>query len=144
MSEDHREYTEDENREITLRLVAITTRVHDGHYSTRNVDVELLVELHQTLFGGIRFHAGKCRAQASGSEYLQFGPNRSVHRDNVSRELSRVFNEALRSIRSCEEQSRPVLAEFPKQEYNAVLNQFLRKQELDPVVDLLLPCCGMG
>lgn len=35
----------------------------------------------------------------------------------------------------------PVLAEFPKQEYNAVLNEFFRTGELGPVVDLLLPCC---
>jgi hypothetical protein len=125
------------------------------------------------------------------SETLQFGPNRSTHRDHVRRELAPVFSQAVRSVRSCEEQpddenyergafyiavwvhtrivqihpfedgngrtSRlllniilvrlglpPVLAEFPKQEYNVVLNEFFRTGELGPVVDLLLPCCAVA
>jgi fido (protein-threonine AMPylation protein) len=139
-------------------------------------------------FRAFVFHAGQCRAQAFGAEYLQFGPNRSSHRNDVSQELSRVFSEASRSIRSCEEQADdsnyeraafyvavwlharvvqihpfedgngrtsrlllnvvlirlglpPLLAEFPKQEYNAVLNEFFRTGRLDAVVDLLLPYC---
>lgn len=68
MGDDHREYTEDENRELTIRLVAITTSVHSGDFSSRDVDVALLVALHKSLFDGIRSHAGQCRALASGSE----------------------------------------------------------------------------
>lgn len=188
MSDDHREYTEDENRELTVRLVAVTTEIHSGVFSTRDVDVALLVDLHGALFDGIRAHAGKCRGRVFGAEHLQFGPNRSSHRDDVSRELSLVFGEASRCIRSCEEQPddsnyergafyiavwlharlvqihpfedgngrtsrlllnlvlvrlglRPLLAEFPKQEYNAALNDFFRTGNLEPVLDLLLPCC---
>jgi Fic family protein len=35
----------------------------------------------------------------------------------------------------------PVVPEFPKQEYSEALNQFFRSQELQPLLDLLLPCC---
>lgn len=35
----------------------------------------------------------------------------------------------------------PVVPEFPKQEYYETLNHFFRSQELQPLVDLLLPCC---
>lgn len=34
-----------------------------------------------------------------------------------------------------------VVPEFPKQEYNEALNQFFRTSDLDPLIDLLLPCC---
>ena len=35
----------------------------------------------------------------------------------------------------------PVVPEVPKQEYNEALNNFFRTKELEPLVDLLLPCC---
>ncbi len=34
-----------------------------------------------------------------------------------------------------------VVPEFPKQEYNEALNLFFRTSNLDPLIDLLLPCC---
>lgn len=190
MGADHRDYSDEEKRDLTIRLVAIATDVHAGVFSARDVSVSLLVELHNELFDGIRSHAGKCRSQGFGAEYLEFGPNRSSHRNVVARELSEVFEEARRSIRSCEEHpdddnyergafhvavwlharvvqihpfedgngrtSRlllntvlvrlglpPLLAEFPKQEYNAVLNEFFRSGKLEPVLDLLLPFCAI-
>jgi Fic family protein len=47
--------------------------------------------LHNALFRGVRDHAGRIRGPGFGSEYLTFGPNRSVRRDDVERRLNALF-----------------------------------------------------
>jgi fido (protein-threonine AMPylation protein) len=58
-----------------------------------------LQELHAALFRGVKDFAGRIRDRGSGSERLVFGPHRSVHRDDVRRELTAVFERAQRGLR---------------------------------------------
>ena len=189
MGADHRTYSDAEKQALTERLVAIDTDVHEGAFSARELNLELLCDLHRRLFEAIRFHAGLCRGPSGTTEYLEFGPNRSSHRSKVATELAAVFDEATRSVRSCEEHPHdanyergafyvavwlhakvvqihpfedgngrtsrmllnivlvrlglpPVLVEVPKQEYMMALNHFFRSADLQPALDLLLPCCA--
>jgi fido (protein-threonine AMPylation protein) len=66
----------------------------------RSAFPELLFEFHQALFSGVRSHAGRCRRQDFGSEYLVFGPNRSLHRSKVLVRLDEIFLEVRTSITS--------------------------------------------
>lgn len=190
MGEDHRTYSDEEKQALTERLVAIDTDVHEGAYSIRDLNVDLLCSLHRRLFDSIRFHAGLCRGPSGTTEYLEFGPNRSSHRSKVAQELTATLDEAARSVRSCEEHPQdatyeraafyvavwlhakviqihpfedgngrtsrillnvvlvrlglpPVLVEVPKQEYIMALNHFFRSADLQPAIDLLLPCCAL-
>lgn len=59
--------------------------------------------MHETLFEGVRDHGGRIRRQGVGSEFLIFGPNRSVHRDRVESELSIVFSKLRTSLRSLDD-----------------------------------------
>jgi fido (protein-threonine AMPylation protein) len=97
--EDHvRKYTLAEEQQLALQLRTITEACHAG--SLWPISVDLLREVHRQLFAGVRDHAGRLRARAFADEYLTFGPNRSVHRDLVLRELEQVFNTLDRSIQS--------------------------------------------
>lgn len=188
MGDSERTFSEDEQQALTERLVRLLTAVHEGVYSDRYLDEALLREIHREVFEGIRSHAGRCRSDGNGSEYLQFGPNRSAHRSEVAARLAIVFREARSLVVSCEENPSapnyeraaffiavrfhaqviqihpfedgngrtcrallnivlvrlglpPVVVEVPKQEYCLTLNHFFKTSELDPLVDLLLPCC---
>jgi fido (protein-threonine AMPylation protein) len=189
LGDDHRNYSDAEKRALTERLVGIVTDIHEGALSHRELNLELLCELHRRLFEDIRFHAGQCRGPGGSSEYLEFGPNRSSHRSAVRPELEDILRRAQDSVHSCEENQEdpgyeraafhiavwahsrvvqvhpfedgngrtsrlllnlilvrlglaPVVLEVPKQEYILALNHFFRTSELEPVVDLLLPCCA--
>lgn len=97
---DHRDYSVDEERQLTLNLRAISREIHRGDWSSAPLNVACLCNLHRRLFGGVRGHAGKHRDRGWGSERLTFGPNRSSHRDDVEQELDRAFDSARRSIAS--------------------------------------------
>lgn len=56
------------------------------------MDVRLIEELHRSLFEGVRDHAGRVRRRGYGSERLTFGPQRSVHRDEVEGEPAAVLH----------------------------------------------------
>lgn len=86
-----RTYSLEEQSTLTLQLEAITRRVHAGEFRDRRLDLNLLRELHEWLFRGVRDHAGRMRSRGFGQEYLTFGPNRSVRRDHVERELVAIF-----------------------------------------------------
>ena len=103
MADDHRTYSDAEQRALTERLVGITTDVHEGAFSHRDLNVALLCELHRRLFEDVRFHAGQCRGPGGTSEYLEFGPNRSSHRSAVRAELDDILSRAQNSVRSCED-----------------------------------------
>jgi fido (protein-threonine AMPylation protein) len=96
-------YTDEEQRQLTVNLVRITTDIHEGRYSSSPIDTELLLRLHRELFDGIRDHAGRVRAPGYGPEHLTFGPNRSTHRNHVDKELSGAFERAQRPIAACEQ-----------------------------------------
>jgi Fic family protein len=99
-----RTYTPEEQSQLTLQLQTITRRVHAGELVGRPLDIALLRELHEALFRGVRDHAGRTRHRGWGSEYLTFGPNRSVSRDEAERELQAAFASAERELRMVREQ----------------------------------------
>jgi fido (protein-threonine AMPylation protein) len=97
--EDHvRLYNAAENERLALQLLQVSVDCHAGKLWPISIDV--LREMHRRLFDGVRSHAGRFRARAYGDEYLVFGPNRSVHRDQVLPELGQVFQNLERSVRS--------------------------------------------
>jgi Fic family protein len=96
---DHvRTYTSEEDERLARQLRALTEQCHAGMLWPPSVD--LLRAMHRRLFDGVRSHAGWPRAHAFGDEHLVFGPNRSVHRDDVTRQLGEVFTQLERSIGS--------------------------------------------
>jgi fido (protein-threonine AMPylation protein) len=99
-----RTYTPEEQSKLTLQLQAITRRVHAGELRGRPLGFDLLREFHEALFGGVRDHAGRMRRKGWGSEFLTFGPNRSVSRDEVERELQAAFASADRELRMVRDQ----------------------------------------
>ena len=97
--EDHvRTYTDAENERLARQLLEITTDCHGGKLWP--VSMDALRSMHRRLFDGVRDHAGRFRAHAFGDEYLTFGPNRSVHRDDVQAEMDGVFQKLDRSVQS--------------------------------------------
>jgi hypothetical protein len=95
-----RTYTLEEKARLTEQLEAIIRRVHAGELRDRPLTLDLLCELHEAVFRGVRDHAGRIRRRGFGSEYLTFGPNRSVRRDDVERELQAIFSRAARELRA--------------------------------------------
>jgi len=75
-------------------LYEIANGVYDGAHAT----LDLLREFHARLFDGVRNHAGRIRSRDHGSEYLTFGPNRSLHRDKVPDALEALFTEVRRQL----------------------------------------------
>jgi fido (protein-threonine AMPylation protein) len=97
--EDHvRIYSLAENERLAHQLRSIVEDCHAGRLWP--VSVDRLREIHRRLFDGVRDHAGRFRARAYGDEHLTFGPNRSVHRDQVQQELDDVFRQLDRSVQS--------------------------------------------
>jgi fido (protein-threonine AMPylation protein) len=97
--EDHvRKYTAAEDEQLARQLRTITEECHRGQLWP--ISLQLLRDIHRRLFDGVRDHAGRPRAYAFGDEHLTFGPNRSVHRDQVEPQLQDVFNKLDRSISS--------------------------------------------
>jgi Fic family protein len=98
------EYTADEEERIAQNLVALQTAVHRGDYRSRRLDLTFVCDLHARLFQGVRdSEGGRHRARGRGSEWLSFGPNRSLHRDEVLTEVERVLDRARQSIASIED-----------------------------------------
>lgn len=96
------DYTDDEKRALTINLLGVTREVHAGDWGARPVDTATLCDLHRRVFGGVRDHAGKPRSGNWGSNYLTFGPNRSVKRHDVQIELENAFMRAGRCIRDAQ------------------------------------------
>jgi fido (protein-threonine AMPylation protein) len=97
--EDHvRKYTLAEDEQLARQLRSVTEDCHAGHLWP--ISIDQLRGMHRRLFDGVRDHAGRFRARAFGDEHLTYGPNRSVHRDDVLRELEKVFTGLDRSIQS--------------------------------------------
>lgn len=86
-----RVYTPEENQRLTENLLEVTARVHRGDTGERPPSVELLREIHRSIFSGVRGHAGKHRARDFGAEHLVFDPHRSSHRAKVEAELGTLF-----------------------------------------------------
>ena len=101
--EDWLSYTVEEQRTLTEHLLEITRQVHSGNLRSRSLDLSLLRDFHAALFDGIRGHAGRIRTRGYGQEHMGFGPNKSVHRDQVERELATVFQDVDGDLRALEE-----------------------------------------
>lgn len=98
-----REYTEQEERRLAENLEAIATYVAAAKYSDRSLAVVLIQEIHATLFHGVRSHAGRPRGPDFGTEVLTFGPNTSLHRNEVPAAVDEAFSKAVPFIRELEE-----------------------------------------
>ena len=84
-------YTDDEKAALTSNLRAVTEAVHGGFISSRPVRVEVLIDLHRSIFRDVRGHAGRPRGPGFGSEVLRIGPWYSTRRGEVDRELTELF-----------------------------------------------------
>ena len=93
-------YSDAEQERLARNLLALADDVHRGHYLAQACDGALLHELHRRLFDGVRDHGGRSRSRDFGSEWLNFGPNRSVDRDRVPGRLDALFAELGKYIRS--------------------------------------------
>lgn len=94
------QYTAAEEEQLSRQLFALQRAIERGDHSDRRLDIEYLCELHRGLFDAVRSFAGKLRRPGFGSEHLVFGPNRSVHRDHVAKQLDEIFETVRRSVQS--------------------------------------------
>lgn len=94
-----RDYTEEELHRLTEQLRKVTWAIAAGDYRASHFDLALILRFHAALFDGVRGHAGRHRRPGFGSEYLTFGPQRSVHRDKVDAELAVVVQGVQRGLR---------------------------------------------
>lgn len=93
-----RTYTDDEERTLALQLLTVTRRVYSGGCSNDRLARGLLCDLHAALFQGVRSHAGRIRETGRGTEYLVFGPNRSVRRNDCPKLLDAALDRAQRRL----------------------------------------------
>lgn len=91
-------YTSEEEERLALQLQRMVIEVHGGTRRSDSATEALLCKFHGRLFAGVRGHAGIIRKHDFGSETLIYGPNRSVHRDEVPDQLDSVFREIRRSV----------------------------------------------
>lgn len=90
-------YSEEETRQISAEVFTLTEEIARGAFRGRRLDVGLMLELHQRMLGQVRPDgAGRLRSRTWGAEHLEFGPNRSTHRDQVASELEALFERARR------------------------------------------------
>jgi fido (protein-threonine AMPylation protein) len=95
-----RTYTLIEEERLARQLLAVVTEIQQGNWLEFPSDIRLLCRIHRFLFEGVRNHAGRIRAPGSGSEYLQFGPNRSMRHTEVSKNLEKVFTKTQHAVSS--------------------------------------------
>ncbi len=103
MTDSVRTYSPEEKQRLTTNLTALVKQIHAG--VERRVDLTLVRDLHAALFDGVRDHAGRHRDVGFGSETLTFGPNVSVHRERVQRELRAMFEQFDRRAAAVSDQS---------------------------------------
>ena len=103
MTDSVRTYSPEEKQQLTTNLTALVKQIHAG--LERRVDFTLVRDLHAALFDGVRDHGGRHREAGFGSETLTFGPNVSVHREHVPRELRAMFEQFDRRVTEVSDQS---------------------------------------
>lgn len=96
-----RTYSLQEERKLAENLSGILEGIHAG--SAGPPSQPLLLRIHLRLFEGVRSHGGSRRPDHGGSEYLTFGPQRSVAKNRVIAELDAAFEKLGRALRSFEE-----------------------------------------
>lgn len=100
-ADDHvRTYTPGEEEQLALNLRGVQRDVYRGEYHAAPVGVPLLCELHGRLFAGVRGHAGRHRRADFGSEVLDFGPNKSLPREQIPARLDLIMTEVRRGLAS--------------------------------------------
>ena len=95
-------YSPHEQRRLAQNLAAIYADFDIGKYQPLDYSSDLICAWHHRLFAGVRDHAGNHRSPDFGPEVLIFGTNRSVHRDQVPRELDAHCASANRLIREAQ------------------------------------------
>ena len=93
-----REYSPEEARQLTENLRELLRGIRAGQFADRRIDSALVQDFHAAVFGGIRGFAGRLRSRSFGSEYLTFGPHRSMHRNAVPDALEKVARHAARRL----------------------------------------------
>ncbi len=81
------QYTEPEQAQLSWQLSTLNNTIQLRKMDHRSASMELLREMHRAIFQGVCGHAGQCRGPGQLSEYLCFGPHRSVHRNEVAARL---------------------------------------------------------
>ena len=101
MTDSLRQYSDEENERLARNLLRLTEGLYNGDFASETLGPDLLCLFHRRLFENVRSHAGLPRSAANGgTEYLTFGPNRSMHRNDVGPRLADVFDKAQTSFRS--------------------------------------------
>jgi Fic family protein len=103
VSDPVRTYSAEEEERLALNLGRLNSAIHRGELRGLPPTIETLDQFHRSLFDCVRDHAGRHRRPGFGQEVLRFGPNQSVHRDQVPALLRDVFVRLQRSLRSLEE-----------------------------------------
>ena len=91
-------YTPEEEATLSENLLAVTAAVYRGDTRGRPLRPELLCALHDSLFRGVREHAGRMRGHGFGSEVLRFGPWYSAHRHDVQKKIEALCAEVRRAL----------------------------------------------
>lgn len=78
-----RVFSEEEERRLTLNLEDLVLRVRVDDCRSSDYTIHLFQSWHQHLFSGVRDHAGRYRSRDYGEDILNFGPHRSVPRNDV-------------------------------------------------------------
>lgn len=96
------DFSSEEKEKVTENLLRITRDIHAGAYSSSDLTIHLLRDIHVGIFEGIRDHAGRIRSATWGSERLVFGPNRSIDRTKVEERLHRAFRRVREDVSTIE------------------------------------------
>lgn len=78
-----RQFTPHEEEVLTRNLLSLTQELNQLNYSQTDYSVALIRGWHERLFIGVRDHAGKIRTADYGEVKLDFGPNKSITREEV-------------------------------------------------------------
>jgi fido (protein-threonine AMPylation protein) len=105
-----RQFTDEENKTLTHNLQVLTEQVIALGSKAKVFSLALLIGWHEQLFRDVRDHAGKPRSADYGEHYLNFGPNRSIAREEVTTELikhERLVKELIDQLDRLEAQLTP-------------------------------------
>ncbi len=78
-----RDFNDAEKTRLTRNLAELTRAVRHFHSGISEYSIDIIRFWHGQLFEGVRDHAGRFRSRDYGEEVLNFGPHRSVHRNDV-------------------------------------------------------------
>ncbi|NUN12111.1 MAG: Fic family protein [Myxococcales bacterium] len=108
------QYSEFQLEQLSQNLAQLYDMICRGEFSTAHFGVNLITTVHERIWVGVVDHAGRIRTRDWGAEYLDFGPNRSEHRNAVREKLETLCHWVDSTLRRLEENS-----DAPEYELNA-------------------------